>query len=113
MIQVNIYYWQIPFLFWWAIALSIVVYRRWLNHELGLANKVMTFPLLFAFALLDVFTNWTLVLLLMGEPPDGAFTISERFYLYRGALKEQTGEWKLFIADSICTLLDQFDEGHC
>lgn len=96
--------------FYLGFALSISVYRLWLQGRLNLLNKLAFAPVLICFFALDVFLNWT-VLMVMGWPPVG-YTISERLEFYR----KQEADWRYYVADFVCTkLLNPVDPagGHC
>ena len=101
-----------PLVFYWAFAASISVYRLWLGNRLNAWNEALFSPLLVAFFLTDVAINWT-VLMVMGVPPAGTKTISERFEVYH---KGDFG-WRSKVATWVCeTLLNTIDpspEGHC
>ena len=95
---------------WYAFAMCISVYRRWVDGKLSPFNKaVFLLPVLF-FVVLDVIGNYT-VFLVFGFPPKGAHTISQRLAIYR---VKETGP-KQFVAVTLCDLLSELDPtgAHC
>jgi hypothetical protein len=98
--------------FYWGFAASISIYRLWLQGKLNTLNKVLYAPLLGVFLLLDILINWTLLVFIMGEPPDNCLTISTRFeYYHHGAYG-----WKTTVATFVCErLLNTVDPtgNHC
>jgi len=71
--------------FYLQFAAAISVYRLWLKGKLNLWNECAYLPLLAAFFLIDVVLNWT-VLLIIGAPPRGCTTMSDRFQVYHTGL---------------------------
>lgn len=68
--------------FYLGFALSVSVYRLWVQGGLNLWNKVLFAPVLIAFYALDVALNYT-VFMVFGAPPTGCYTISLRMQAYR------------------------------
>ena len=106
--------WLYPIAFallcWYAFAMCVSVYRRWVDGKLSPFNKaVFLLPMVF-FALLDVAGNYTLFMV-FGFPPKGAHTISQRLAIYR---VKETGP-KQFVAVTLCDLLSELDPtgAHC
>ena len=98
-------------LFYWAFAAAISVYRLWMAGKLNVFNEIVFLPLLLGFALTDVALNYT-VLLVMGLPPKGCYTISARFEQYH---RSDTG-WRGTVATFVCErLLNPIDPSgnHC
>jgi len=105
------YLWQ-SLLFYWGFACAITIYRKWQKGELNTYNKALFAPLLIGFFVVDVWINWTVLFTLMGRPPAGTKTISERFEIYR----LMDFGWKTKVADFVCTkLLNTIDPvgSHC
>lgn len=95
---------------WYAFAMCVSVYRRWVDGKLSPFNKaVFLLPMLF-FVVLDVIGNYTLFMV-FGMPPKGAHTISQRMAIYR---VKETG-FKQFVAATLCDLLSELDPtgAHC
>lgn len=95
---------------WYAFAMCVSVYRRWVDGKLSPFNKaVFLLPVLF-FVVLDVIGNYTLFMV-FGMPPKGAHTISQRLAIYR---VKETGP-KQFVAVTLCDLLSELDPtgAHC
>ena len=95
---------------WYAFAMCISVYRRWVDGKLSPFNKaVFLLPVLF-FVVLDIIGNYTLFMV-FGWPPKGATTISQRMAYYA---KNETG-FKQFFAVTLCDLLSELDPTgeHC
>ena len=106
--------WVYPLAFvllcWYAFAMCVSVYRRWVDGKLSAFNKaVFILPVLF-FVILDVIGNYTLFMV-FGMPPKGAHTISQRLAIYR---VKETGP-KQFVAVTLCDLLSELDPtgAHC
>ena len=98
--------------FYWGFAASIYVYRLWLKNALNLWNKVLFAPLLIAFFLIDVFLNWTLLVLVMGVPPNYCATISERFEIYHEGDKGWRGAVATFVCERLLNTIDPSGQ-HC
>lgn len=95
---------------WYAFAMCVSVYRRWVDGKLSPFNKaVFLLPILF-FVVLDVIGNYTLFMV-FGFPPKGAYTISQRMAVYA---KNETG-FKQSFAATLCDLLSELDPTgqHC
>lgn len=88
------------YLFYLGFALSVSIYRQWIKGTLNLLNKILFAPVLIIFIILDFLIN-ILLILVMGFPPKGGYTISSRFELYR---KGNYGI-KTFIATLVCEKL--------
>ena len=106
--------WLYPIAFallcWYAFAMCVSVYRRWVDGKLSPFNKaVFLLPMVF-FALLDVIGNYT-VFMVFGFPPKDAHTISQRLAVYR---TEETG-FRQFVAVVLCDLMSELDPTgeHC
>ena len=69
-------------LFYMAAALSISIYRMWVKGTLNLLNKLAFAPVIIAFFLLDVVLNYTVLIPVLGLPPRGCTTMSDRFQVY-------------------------------
>ena len=95
---------------WYAFAMCVSVYRKWVDGKLSPFNKAVFMLPLLLFMALDVLGNYTLFMV-MGWPPAGAHTISQRLAVYR------TGEtgFKQFVAVTLCDLLSELDPtgAHC
>lgn len=88
------------YLFYLGFALSVSIYRQWIKGTLNKFNKLLFAPVLILFIILDFLIN-VLLILVMGFPPKGGYTISSRFELYR---KGNYG-WKKDIATIVCEKL--------
>jgi len=76
------YFWIVAlWFFYMGFAAAISVYRLWIQKKLNLLNETLYSPLLITFFLTDVVLNWT-VLLILGIPPKGCITMSDRFQVY-------------------------------
>lgn len=95
---------------WYAFAMCVSVYRLWVAGKISLFNKsVFLIPLLI-FVVLDVIGNYT-IFMVLGRPPKGAYTISQRLGIYR--LKETGIKYKVAVV--LCDLLSELDPSgaHC
>ena len=72
-------------LFYCQFAGAISVYRLWMKKKLNLWNECLYFPMLVVFFIIDVIINWT-ALLVLGIPPRGCTTMSDRFQVYHTGL---------------------------
>jgi hypothetical protein len=110
----NAVTWLYPVLFaltcWYAFAMCVSVYRKWVDGKLSPFNKAVFMPPLLVFMALDVVGNYT-VFMVFGAPPAGAHTISQRLSYYR---TDETG-FKQFVAVTLCDLLSELDPtgSHC
>ena len=98
--------------FYYGFALCIGVYRRWVQGSLNVWNKVAFCLPILVFATLDVVLNYTVVSIVMGLPPKGDYSISDRFETYH---KTDEG-WKTTVATFVCEkLLNPIDPtgNHC
>jgi sensor histidine kinase YesM len=97
--------------FYYGFALCVGVYRQWQKGALSFTNKFIFAIPLVAFTLVDVILNYTVLLVLFGLPPKGAWTISTRFESYR---KTESG-FKRQAADFTCGFLNEIDPtgAHC
>jgi hypothetical protein len=68
--------------FYLGFALSVSVYRLWVQGGLNLWNKLLFAPVLIAFYALDIALNYT-VFMVFGLPPQGCISISLRMKAYR------------------------------
>jgi hypothetical protein len=95
---------------WYAFAMCVSVYRRWVDGKLSPFNKLMFVAPLLLFILLDVVGNYTL-LLAFGWPPKDCYTISKRMGFYR----MNDGGVRRWCADVLCSLLSELDPTgvHC
>ena len=97
--------------FYLLAALAISIYRQWVDGKLSLYNKLVFAPIIVGFTVLDVFFNYTLLVLLFGLPDKTDHTISARFKTYR------TSEYayKRYIANFVCDRLSEIDPSgrHC
>ena len=101
------------YLFYIGFAVAISVYRQWLKGTLNLWNKVLFAPVLISFFFLDVFVNYT-VLLVLGWPPQGCHTISERLAEYHTT--SNASDFQKAVATFVCEkLLNPIDPtgAHC
>ena len=95
---------------WYAFAMCVSVYRKWVDGKLSLFNKIVfILPVLF-FVILDVIGNYTLFMV-FGMPPYGAHTITQRMAHY---VKHETG-FKQTVAVTLCDLMSELDPtgAHC
>ena len=88
------------YLFYLGFALSVSIYRQWIKGTLNVLNKILFAPVLIIFIFLDFLIN-ILLILVMGVPPKGGYTISSRFELYR----KQNYGWKSSVATLVCEKL--------
>jgi len=99
------------FYLWFAV--SVNVYRQWVRGRLNVLNKVMFAPVLILFGLLDVLLNWT-VFMLIGPPPKGCYTISDRLEYYHRSKSCYPFQKDLaqFVCEKLLTPVDPSGE-HC
>lgn len=97
--------------FYLGFALSIGVYRQWLAGKLGLLNKLLFMPVMLAFFAVDVFLNYTVLVIFFGLPEQHDYTISDRFSTYRHI----PSGYRRKVADFVCDLLSELDTSgrHC
>jgi len=98
--------------FYWGFAAAISVYRLWLKGTLNTWNKVLYAPLLLLFGAVDVTLNYTVLIVTMGLPPAGCYTISARMDYYH----HFPCGWKTTVATFVCErLLNTIDPSgnHC
>lgn len=97
--------------FYLLAALAIGIYRQWVDGKLSLYNKLVFAPILIIFTAVDIFLNYTLLVLIFGLPEKNDYTISARFKTYR------TSEYsyKRYIANFVCDRLSEIDPSgrHC
>lgn len=99
------------YLFWAGFVLSMGIYRAHLNGKLTGLNKILGYPLVALFALMDAGTNYTLAwAIFMDKPQEKLVTARLKRYM--------AGEdgWRKRVADYICnSVLDIFDPSgdHC
>jgi len=98
--------------FYWGFAPAIYVYRLWLKDSLNIWNKVLFAPLLIGFYCLDVFLNWTLLVFIMGVPPNNCATISERLATYHEGDKGWRGSVATFVCEKLLNTIDPSQQ-HC
>ena len=99
--------------FYVGFAVSISVYRQWLKGVLHPINKVLFSPVLVGFFSIDVVLNYT-VLLVLGWPPAGDYTISARLATYHTT--DKASEFQKVFATFVCEqLLNPIDPSgtHC
>jgi hypothetical protein len=95
---------------WYAFAMCVSVYRRWVDGKLSPFNKAVFMLPLALFVALDVIGNYTLFLV-FGWPPKDCHTISSRMAHYR---LYEVG-FRQFAAEILCDLLSELDPtgNHC
>lgn len=99
------------YLFYLGFALSISVYRLWLNGKLNIYNKVLFAPVLLIFIVLDFILNYS-VFLIMGWPPKRCHTISDRLAVYRLTNRGYKTAFANFICEKLLNTVDPTGN-HC
>ena len=114
MIKLILYSIAFVYCFYVGFALSISVYRRWVANELNAWNDWAFLPLILVFALIDAVLNFT-VMLALGAPPRGCYTISARLEWYRKHPNASDFEkaFANFVCEKLLNPIDPNPGGHC
>ena len=99
------------YLFYVGFAVSISIYRQFLKGSLNLINIVAFFPILTAFATIDVVLNYTLFLVL-GWPPSHCYTISARLGWYHQYCTDWRHDMAVFVCEKLLNPIDP-SGSHC
>ena len=97
--------------FYLGFALSVSVYRLWVQGGLNLWNKVLFAPVLIVFYAIDIALNYT-VFLVFGLPPKGCISISLRMKFYRDNDAGFRKEFATFLCENFLNPIDPAGR-HC
>ena len=99
------------YVFYLGFALSVSIYRQWVKGNLNTLNKILFAPILIIFIVLDFLIN-ILLILVMGFPPKGTYTISTRFETYRKGNYGIKTSIATFVCEKLLNTVDPTGQ-HC